>query len=209
MAAEFGSGGDKETGRIEAFSGGVFAIAITLLVLDLKVPVANGASRLADQLAKQWPAYLAFLISFSFVGIMWINHHRLFTYIRRTDHALLILNGLLLMGVTVVPFTTALLAAYIGHSGQEVAAMVYSGAYIVIAVFFNLLWHHAASGKRLFARSVDAADIAALTKQYLCGPLLYLLCFGLAWLSVPASLALNVALALFFALPPKSSAVHV
>src|SRR5579872_4040697 len=101
MVAESGSAGDKETGRVEAFSDGVFAIAITLLVLDLKIPSASPSARLADQLAKQWPAYLAFLISFSFIGIMWINHHSLFTYIRRIDHALLILNGSLLMGVTV------------------------------------------------------------------------------------------------------------
>lgn len=197
------SAAEKETGRVEAFSDGVFAIAITLLVLDLKVPNASASTRLSESLAKQWPTYLAFLISFFFIGVMWINHHRLFTHIRRTDHTLLVFNGLLLMGVTVVPFTTALLAAYLGHPDGDVAAMVYSGAYIVIAIFFNLLWRHAATGNRLLGRSADMQAVRALTRQYLFGPVLYLICFGLAWVSVTASLALNIALALFFALPPK------
>jgi uncharacterized membrane protein len=202
-ATESKSADEKETGRVEAFSDGVFAIAITLLALDIKIPNASAGTRLSELLVKQWPAYLAFVISFAFIGIMWINHHRLFTYIRRTDHALLILNGLLLMGVTVVPFTTALLAAYVGHPDQEIAAMVYNANYVVTAIFFNVLWRYAASGKRLLGRSVDADAIRALTKQYLFGPALYLICVALASISVPASLALNIALAIFFALPPQ------
>jgi uncharacterized membrane protein len=201
--SESKSADEKETGRVEAFSDGVFAIAITLLALDIKIPSASAGTRLSELLVKQWPAYLAFVISFAFIGIMWINHHRLFTYIRRTDHMLLILNGLLLMGVTVVPFTTALLAAYIGRPDQDVAAMVYNGNYVATAIFFNVLWRYAASGKRLLGRSVDAAAVTALTKQYLFGPALYLACVALAWISVPASLALNIALAIFFAFPPK------
>jgi hypothetical protein len=107
------------------------------------------------------------------------------------------------MGVTVVPFTTALLAAYVGHPDQEIAAMVYNANYVVTAIFFNVLWRYAASGKRLLGRSVDTDAITALTKQYLFGPALYLACVALAWISVPASLALNVTLAIFFALPPQ------
>ena len=94
-----GESSAKETGRIEAFSDGVFAIAMTLLVLDLKVPKEVGANHsLSSALLEQWPSYLAFLISFATVGIMWMNHHRLFTLIHRTDHWLLVLNGLLLFG---------------------------------------------------------------------------------------------------------------
>jgi len=100
-----GESSAKETGRIEAFSDGVFAIAMTLLVLDLKVPKEVGVNlSLASALLEQWPSYLAFLISFATVGIMWMNHHRLFTLIHRTDHWLLVLNGLLLLGVTRFPF---------------------------------------------------------------------------------------------------------
>src|SRR5690348_10117444 len=98
----------RETARIEAFSDGVFAVAATLLVLDLKVPHdAAGGQGLVRALAGEWPAYLAFVTSFAFIGIMWINHHRLFTLIRRSDNLLLVFNGLLLLGVTFVPFATA------------------------------------------------------------------------------------------------------
>jgi TMEM175 potassium channel family protein len=195
-----------ETGRIEAFSDGVFAIAVTLLVLDLKVPApsAHGPG-LAALLLRQWPSYLAFATSFAFIGIMWINHHRLFTLIRRSDHMLLVLNGLLLCGVTVVPFPTALLAAYIGHRDQRIAAMVYSGTYVVIAVCFNLLWRYASYQNRLHDRRADPRLVNAIHQAYAYGPLLYLIALGLAVVSVPASLGMNVALALFFALPPRKS----
>ncbi len=126
----------RETARIEAFSDGVFAIAATLLVLDLKVPHdAAGGPGLLRALAAQWPAYLAFVTSFAFIGIMWINHHRLFTLIKRSDNLLLVFNGLLLLGVTFVPFPTAVLAEYIPRDGGHVAAAVYSGTYTVLAVF--------------------------------------------------------------------------
>jgi uncharacterized membrane protein len=193
-----------ETGRIEAFSDGVFAIAITLLVLDLKVPAPSiHGPGLGALLLRQWPSYLAFATSFAFIGIMWINHHRLFTLIRRSDHVLLVLNSLLLFGVTVVPFPTALLAAYLGRRDQRVAAMVYSGTYVVIAVCFNLLWRYAAADNRLLDPKADPKAVSAIHRAYACGPLLYLVAFGLAVISVPASLAMNAALAIYFALPPR------
>src|SRR5437899_1855756 len=99
-----------ETARIEAFSDGVFAIAITLLILEIKVPGLQ-QGRLAGALLRQWPSYLAFLLSFVYIGIMWMNHHRMFTHIRRSNDTLLLLNLLLLLGVTVVPFPTAVLAS--------------------------------------------------------------------------------------------------
>ena len=88
-----------ETARVEAFSDGVFAIAITLLILEIKVP-ARGSGALARQLLQQWPSYVSYLISFAFIGIMWVNHHRLFNLIRRSDNRLLLFNLLLLLGVT-------------------------------------------------------------------------------------------------------------
>ena len=109
-----------ETARVEAFSDGVFAIAITLLILEIKVPSA-GSGDLGEQLLRQWPSYLSFFISFAFIGIMWIKHHRLFTHIRKSDDVLLVLNLLLLLGVTVVPFPTSVLAAHLGHPGGRTA----------------------------------------------------------------------------------------
>lgn len=191
----------SETSRVEAFSDGVFAIAITLLVLDVHVPSPAGG-HLGVALVRQWPTYVAFLLSFAFIGIMWVNHHRLFNHIHRSDNLLLFLNLLLLLGVTVVPFPTSLLAAYYGHAHeQKLAAAVFNGTYLVIAIFFNVLWKHAVKAGLLDAATLESAR--SISRQYAIGPLSYLVCFALSGINVPASLALNVALAVFFALPPR------
>jgi uncharacterized membrane protein len=196
----------KETGRVEAFSDGVFAIAITLLVLDIKVPRELPVDvTLAMALLREWPSYLAFVTSFATILIMWINHHRIFTLIGRLDDRLLFYNGLLLLGVTVVPFPTALVAAYLGHSGQYVAAAVYNGTFIVIAVFFNLLWRSASTGRRLLHAHANASRVEAITASYRWGPAIYTFAFALAFVSVAASLALNLALAVHFARPALGS----
>lgn len=191
-----------ETGRIEAFSDGVFAIAITLLILDVHVP--NGpAGTLASGLARQWPTYVSFLISFAFIGIMWVNHHRLFNHIQQSDNLLLFLNLLLLLGVTVVPFPTALLAnRYFNPSDRVTAAAVFNATYFMIAIFFNVLWHHAVARGLLDAATLESAH--SISKQYAIGPLAYLVCLGLSWISGPVSIGLNVLLAVFFAIPPEA-----
>ena len=193
----------NETGRIEAFSDGVFAIAITLLILDIKVPQVHEESELLSALAGQWPTYLAFLTSFSTIGIMWINHHRLFNLIGRSTHSLLILNSLLLMGVTFVPFPTSLASEYVLTSEGRVALMVYSGTFVVIAVVFNLLWRYASSDGRLLAPDADPILVAEVTRQYAFGPLFYVAAFGLAMMSAPASMAGNLLIACYFALPRR------
>lgn len=197
---------EKETGRIEAFSDGVFAIAITLLVLDIKVPRVHelhGAS-LKHALLQQWPIYLAYVISFLTILIMWINHHKLFTQIRRTDHWFLLINGLLLMVVSVTPFPTALLAEHIRYPGAVLAAAVYSGFYVLLAVFFNLLWRYAAYRNRLLRPDSDQTFIRTINRQYTLGPLFYLIAFALAFVNVSASVGICLLLALFFALPTVS-----
>src|SRR5262249_17947143 len=153
----------SETSRIEAFSDGVFAIAITLLILEIKIPPVTQAP-LSTQLLQQWPSYFAFLVSFLFIGIMWINHHRLFTHIRRADSGLLFLNLLLLLGVSALPFPTAVLAVHFSGSGAHAAAALFNGTCIAIAVFFNVLWRYAVSRKLLDHNSEEAA--AAISKQY-------------------------------------------
>jgi uncharacterized membrane protein len=197
---------EKETGRVEAFSDGVFAIAITLLVLELKVP--HGDQALARRLLDQWPSYGAFLTSFATIGIMWLNHHRLFAMIHRVDQALLVLNGLLLLGVTITPFPTALVADQWGHPGARLAAGVYSGIFVVIAVFFNALWRYAASPRReppILRIPHDSEAVQAVHRQYAIGPLFYFLAFSLSFWNAAASVAVCAGLALFFAIPPRSS----
>jgi TMEM175 potassium channel family protein len=194
-----------ETNRIEAFSDGVFAIAITLLVLDLKVPrEADGEGQLARALFAQWPSYLAFLTSFATILIMWINHHRIFTLVGRSDDRLLLYNGLLLLGVTLVPFPTSLVADYLQHEGGRLAAIVFNGTYIYIAICFNLLWRSAAIGDRLLRRDADRAAVQAIFAAYRFGPAWYVAAFVLAFFSVTASLLLNLGLAIFYALPRRA-----
>jgi uncharacterized membrane protein len=202
--SSIGSDEEKETGRIEAFSDGIFGIAITLLILNIKVPKAadiHGKMTLLQALGDQWPAYLAYLNSFITVLIMWMNHHKLFRHIRRSDHVFLIFNGLLLMGVTIVPFPTAILAEYINTPEAKTAAAVYSGSYLMIAILFYIMWHYASRGPALLARNHDREGVAAISRQYRFGPLLYLVAFVLAFVSVWASVGVCIALAIFFAFP--------
>ncbi|HEV7675278.1 MAG TPA: TMEM175 family protein [Candidatus Angelobacter sp.] len=191
----------NETARIEAFSDGVFAIAITLLVLEIKVPHHDQGS-LAAGLLRQWPFYLAFLLSFAYIGVMWINHHRMFTHIKRSNDVLKILNLLLLLGVTIVPFPTAVLAEHLGGPDQRTAALIYNATFIGIALAFNLLWGYAVSRHLLHEHAVKELT-ANISSQYVVGPFLYLACFVVAWFNVRASVIANTALAVFFALPPS------
>lgn len=191
--------------RVEAFSDGVFAIAITLLVLDLKVPrELHEGQRLLETLAQQWPAYAAFFTSFATIGVMWINHHRLFAVIRRVDTRLLLFNSLLLLGITVVPFPTAIVAEYIRGPEAVTAAVLYNVHGFNIALFFTLLWRHAAGRGHLLGADVDAETVERINRQYRFGPFLYLAGVALSFVSVHAALALDVALALFFAQAPQA-----
>ncbi len=197
----------KETARIEAFSDGVFAIAMTLLVLDLKAPHGLGAGNLLSALGSQWPTYLAYVTSFMTILIMWINHHRLFKLIRRADQGLLLLNGLLLLTVTVVPFPTSLVSEYILHREGRVAAQVYSGTFIVIGIVFNLLWWYCSSHRGLLDQHVDSRTVKSISRRYAMGPVTYGLAFVLAFVSVVGSLALTLLIPLFFAMPFRKHAV--
>lgn len=191
-----------ETVRIEAFSDGVFAIAITLLVLGIKVPTAHefvAAGGLGTALLKLWPHYLAFVTSFITIFANWVNHHRMFSFIQRTDHPFLYWNGLLLLFVTFMPFPTALLAEYLLHSEANVAGAVFSGTYVAIAFAFKGLWHHASKNGRLLAPSVDQREIRQINRQYRYGPLLYLAAFGISFVSVGLSVGVCLCLAVFFA----------
>jgi uncharacterized membrane protein len=173
---------EKETGRIEAFSDGVFAIAITLLVLELKVPhLPDGASggQLARALLAQWPSYLALVTSFFTILVMWINHHRMFRFVNKVSAPFLYANGLLLLAVTVVPFPTALLAEYFERPGASVAAAAYAGTFVFTGIAYNLLWRAAIAGRRLLKPGVTEDAIREISGRY--------------WLGVPGYLAATLA----------------
>jgi uncharacterized membrane protein len=194
---------EKETTRVEAFSDGVFAIAITLLVLDLKVPRAESlpaGSTLWQYLLGQWPVFTAYLVSFCTILIMWVSHHRLFNQIHRTDDVFMYINGLLLLFISVTPFPTSLLAEHLQHEFAPTAMAIYAGNSLIIAVLFNALWRYAAYKNRLLQRNADPVFVKGVNKQYWIGPPLYLAAFVLAFINVAASIATCALLAIFFAL---------
>jgi uncharacterized membrane protein len=180
----------------------VFAIAITLLIIEIAVPHVGEAGPLFGALVSLWPSYLGYAISFLVIGTVWANHHNRFRLISRSDHVLLFLNIVFLMCVAFIPFPTALLAQYVREEAHRTTAVaVYSGTLAVTAVFFTLLWLYAAGNYRLVDRSVDPSLLRAMTRRYVLGALLYILAFALSFVSPAASLALIVILALIFVLP--------
>ena len=168
---------EKETGRLEAFSDGVFAIAITLLALELKVPHIEAgqitSTAVISGLAHQWPSYFAFITSFFTVLIMWVHHHAIFRLVRRADVTLLFANGFLLMLVTVVPFPTALVAEYLRTSAAAAACTFYAGFFVLISIgFWVLLW--AAFRQKVLDPEAKLATVERLRRSYRFGPPLYL-----------------------------------
>lgn len=198
------TGPEANTGRIEMFSDGVFAIAITLLVLDLHVPLRSELDNesLWNALGDHWTTYLSFLISFLIVAVAWTNHRTMFSFIQRADHALVILNTLLLLDVVTLPFCAALLGEYIRDpTERQTALIVYIGTVIVGGIIYNILWHHAAHRHRLLAPDVDPRTVHTLSKRYFVGPILYAAALGLAFLNSIASIVVCAVLTLLYLLP--------
>jgi TMEM175 potassium channel family protein len=191
----------NETARIEAFSDGVFAIAITLLILEIQVPPHTPHGGLRAALLDLWPSYLAFLASFMTIGVMWLNHHRLFALISKKDDGLIAFNLLLLLGITWLPFPTALLAEHLTgpHVDQQAAAVVYAGSFFAIAIVFNVMWRYAVRTKIVD----DDVNVAAIARQYALGPIMYGVLVAIAFFEAEWCLALSILYALYFALPPS------
>ena len=190
---------EKETTRMEAFSDGVFAFAITLLALNLHDPSGIGIS-LSQGLINEWPSFFAFVTSFVSVLIMWMNHHNMFNYIRRIDRRLMLLNGVLLLFVVLTVFNTSLVANHIQLADANVAATVYAGTFFVLAVVWNGLWWYCTSGRRLLGRNVTEQQANTITRQYRVAPLSYGAALVIAPFSGLASVAVILAVAGFFAI---------
>jgi uncharacterized membrane protein len=194
MAETFAKG---ETVRIEAFSDGVFAIAVTLLILAIKVPKAAELDEggLSAALLALWPHYLAFVTSFATILAKWVNHHRIFTYIQRSDHTLLYWNGLVLLLVTFLPFPTALMAEYLQHPEGKIAGAVFSGTFVVISFSFKGLWSYSSQNGRLLVQSINNDDIELINKRLRFAPLMYLVPFAVSFVSPKLSVGLCLCLA--------------
>jgi uncharacterized membrane protein len=198
------------TGRLEAFSDGVFAIAATLLVLDLVVPsrVATGDLWGALFSRHEVSEYAAYVVSFLIIGITWINHHSLFRQVARVDRRLMLLNLLLLLDLAFLPFPTRVLAEYLttGGSNSHVAAFFYSAAMAIMAVIYSAIWWHvSADGGRLLKRPMDAATVRRSRLQFSVGILFYLPALGLAFVSAELTLVLQGLLAIYYAFDPLHS----
>jgi len=180
--------------RLETFADGVFAIAATLLILDVRV----GTGDLGTNLAHIWPSYAAYAVSFITIGIIWINHHRVFTQIRHVDRLFLLLNVAFLMTVAFIPFPTSLIASQFREGDLEPAALAYGATLTITAIFFNGLWFYAASGHRLLRADADPRVVSGISRSYLPGPFIYLAATLIALVSPVASVVLFGVIAVFY-----------
>jgi uncharacterized membrane protein len=186
--------------RAEAFADGVFAIAATLLILNVDAQVGDRATNLGHGLLHIWPSYLAYAVSFVSIGIMWINHHTVMDQIDRVDRRFLLATVGLLMCIAFVPFPTRLIAEHAQDGGARAAALAYGITLTVTALFFNLTWFYASRQRRLLRVDADAQVVSGITRTYLPGPWIYLTATLVALVSSTASIGLYAAITVFFVL---------
>ena len=182
------------TARIETFSDGVFAIAATLLILDVR---PEGEGSLTAQLLHAWPSYVAYALAFATIGIMWINHHQVFQQIDRIDRPFLVINVLFLMVIAFIPLPTRVLAAHLHHDATT-AAFFYGLVNVLMAVTYSLLWFYAARGRRLIAANADQRVVSGISRAFLPGVPLYTFATLAAFISAWVAVSLFIAYALFY-----------
>jgi len=194
--------------RVEAFSDGVFAIAITLLVLTIAEP--SSFQNLGDQLWDRWPALAAYVVSFLVIGIMWLNHHSIFGYFERIDRPLVYLNQLLLLTVVFVPYPTGVLGEALRRGeGTRVAAVFYSVAMAMNAYCWAALWLYGSSGRRLLHEGFPEEQRRSATAAFTVGGAVYTLAVGIAFVNAYAALAFQGFIAAYYAVDPLSRRVRV
>lgn len=194
------------TGRLESFSDGVIAVAITLLVLFITVPDPAHTRHLGQALANKWPDYAAYVTSFITIGIIWINHHVMISRLARADHSILMLNLVLLLTIGVIPFGTSLLASYLkeGH-GQNLAAGIYGGILLAMAIAFSAVNRQILFGRpQLMKTKLSYQQRRKILLRSISGSIPYVLATGLAAVSPYITLGIAAGVAAFYALPIAS-----
>ena len=186
------------TGRLETFADGVFAIAATLLILDVRAD-AHGHG-LAAALEHSWPQYAAYAVSFLTIGIIWVNHHYCFTQIGRADRNFLFINVVFLACVASIPFPTRLVAEHLRDGGLRAAAIAYGVTLVATAISFAAFWFYAATGRRLIRPDADQRVVSGISRSYLPGAPSYAAATLVALWSPTASVVLFAAIALFYVL---------
>lgn len=188
------------TGRLETLADGVFAIAATLLILNVDTQVAGDVPNLGDKLTHIWPSYLAYAVSFVTIGIMWVNHHTLMAQIDRADRRFQFATVGLLLCIAFVPFPTRLVAEHIRSDGARDAALAYGFTMVATAIMFSVTWFYASIGRRLLRPDAHEATVSGISRSYLPGPWIYLGATLLAFASPTSSVILFLAIALFYVL---------
>ncbi len=189
--------------RVEAFTDGVFAFAITLLVVTIAQP--EDYSHLAHDLARRWPSLAAYIVSFAVIGIMWLNHHSVFGHFNRVDRGLVYLNLFLLMTVAFLPFPTGVLGQALARGqGERTAAAVYGVTMTVNGCAWSALWLYASHNRRLLRGDFPEQQRRISTLLFTTGAVVYAVSVGVAFLNAFAFLALQAALAIYYALDPLS-----
>jgi uncharacterized membrane protein len=194
------------TTRLEAFSDGVLAIAITLLVIEIRPPALHQGETLAQALWAQWPTYVAYLVSFLTIGVVWLNHHRVFTQVVRVDGPLLLLNLNLLLWIGLIPFPTAVVAEHLrdGGGAAQTAAALYCGVLLVMGLAFAVLFGWVTHDDRLLGRLPPPGVVGAARRRFMLGLVVYAAALALSWLSAPAALVLCGLMALYYAFDQAS-----
>ena len=186
--------------RLEAFSDGVFAVAITLLALDLTVE-GPGHGHLIDQLYDKWPAFLAYLISFFMIGVVWVNHHALVRSITKVDRLLLFLNLVLLLFVVLIPFATSTEAAYFPHDSADarLAMALYAGVFLGMSAGFGGIFEWTLHGERVYQPLPPARRWPARLR-FVAGALFYVLALVIALFNAVASFVVIALVAVYYIL---------
>ena len=180
---------EKETARIEAFSDAVFAIAITLLILDLHVPdkdIVTTNNSLARFLVTQWPSYAAFGLSFFSIFVIWVNHHKIFKQIYQRNTAVMFSNGAILFLITILSYPTALLAKFYNTESGSTVTAIYTGVFVLINLSFNWLWYVAGKNRSLLRPDITVKAVKQIRRNYLLGFPVYVVafCFSFYWPTV-------------------------
>jgi uncharacterized membrane protein len=187
------------TTRLETFADGVFAIAATLLILNVDAQIGEHSSALGHRLLEIWPSYIAYAVSFVTIGIIWSNHHTVMAQLGRVDRTFLMLNVLLLLCVAFVPFPTRLIAEHLrDRHDLEAAALAYGATMTVMSIAYFTLWIYASHAGRLLHTNADPRVVSGITRSYLPGTPVYLTATLIAFVAPLASVIMFAAIALFY-----------
>ncbi|MFE0507941.1 TMEM175 family protein [Peribacillus butanolivorans] len=191
--------------RTVTYVDAIFAITLTLLVIDIKIPEPIRGGNLIEILSNEGTSFISFLISFVAISVYWFNHHTMFHYIKKIDHTLIFLNMALMLDVIVIPFCASILGQYIDVGGwdSKVAALIYGGWILLGAIPFNLVWGYVLKHKELLHEDFDVDDLVIMKNYFNRGVYIYLIVTLLSLWNVWISVIGFALLLVLYLLPAK------